>query len=126
MGDRSKQGGGIDPDQRRRAQSKSPAGLRVNQANHALLRDNQHENNHNKNHDLSGGLTRKFREFGDAFRQKISRGKNTANVSSVMATNHNNSNGADAVDGVGSPAKSNLKKKAENENNSALASANNL
>merc|ERR1712008_12843 len=101
-----------------RAQSKSPAGLRVNQAN-ALLRDNQQENNHNKNHDLSGGLTRKFREFGDAFRQKISRGKNTANVSSVMAANHNNSNGADTVDGVGSPAKSNLKKKAENENNSA-------
>ena len=126
--DRSKQGGGIDPDQRRRAQSKSPAGLRVNQANHALLRDNQHENNHNKNHDLSGGLTRKFREFGDAFRQKISRGKNTANVSSVMAANNHNSNanGADTVDGVGSPAKSNLKKKAENENNSALASANNL
>jgi len=43
-----------------------------------------------------------------------------------MAANHNNSNGADTVDGVGSPAKSNLKKKAENENNSALASANNL
>merc|ERR1712223_1524597 len=108
--DRSKMGG-IDPDQRRRAQSKSPAGMRVNQANHALQRDE----NSNKNHDLSGGLTRKFREFGDAFRQKISRhGKNSNNISAVAHVNNQvaaHVNQADTVDGVGQPAKSNLKKK---------------
>jgi len=116
--DRSKMGG-IDPDQRRRAQSKSPAGMRVNQANHALQRDETS----NKNHDISGGLTRKFREFGDAFRQKISRGsKNSSNVNLQSGNTSGQQAGADTVDGQ--PAKSNLKKKAENE--ASMASANNL
>ena len=53
----------MDPEQRRRAQSKSPARIPV------ADKDN-----------LSGGLTRKFREFGDAVRQRMSRKSGTANI----------------------------------------------
>ena len=53
----------MDPEQRRRAQSKSPARIPVTD------KDN-----------LSGGLTRKFREFGDAVRQRMSRKSGTANI----------------------------------------------
>ena len=84
---------GIDPDQRRRAQSKSPA--RVGLGNSS--------NGHEK--DISGGLTRKFREFGDAFRQKISRKTGNANISLHSGSGQN----GDTIDGQ--PAKSNLKKK---------------
>lgn len=86
--DRSKMG--IDPEQRRRAQSKSPARVPV------------------VDKDISGGLTRKFREFGDAFRQKISRGKSgNANITTL-----------DTIDG-GQLLKSNLKKTNEMNENSA-------
>ena len=78
--DRSR--GAIDPDQRRRAQSKSPARLPVADKS-----------------DLSGGLSRKFREFGDAVRQRISRKSGTANI-----TVNQDDSGAQLL-------KSNLKKK---------------
>merc|ERR1719266_2283978 len=80
--DRSR--GVMDPEQRRRAQSKSPARAPVP-----------------ADKDLSGGLTRKFREFGDAVRQRISRRSGTANIT----VNHNQ----DSPDGQ--LLKSNLKKK---------------
>ena len=78
--DRSR--GAIDPDQRRRAQSKSPARLPVADKS-----------------DLSGGISRKFREFGDAVRQRISRKSGTANI-----TVNQDDSGAQLL-------KSNLKKK---------------
>lgn len=80
--DRSRAGGAIDPDQRRRAQSKSPARIPVTDKS-----------------DLSGGLSRKFREFGDAVRQRISRKSGTANI-----TVNQDESGAQLL-------KSNLKKK---------------
>jgi hypothetical protein len=73
----------MDPEQRRRAQSKSPARAPV-------PADSK---------DLSGGLTRKFREFGDAVRQRISRRSGAANITVNQ----------DSVDGQ--LLKSNLKKK---------------
>ena len=80
--DRSR--GVMDPEQRRRAQSKSPASRAPVPAD---------------SKDLSGGLTRKFREFGDAVRQRISRRSGAANITVNQ----------DSVDGQ--LLKSNLKKK---------------
>ena len=82
----------IDPEQRRRAQSKSPARLQV-----------QAETSNNSS--SSGGLTRKFREFGDAFRQRISR--KSVNISQASSS---------AIDGDSSVGlKSNLKTKIDAE-----------
>merc|ERR1711879_930190 len=100
--DRSR--GAMDPEQRRRAQSKSPA-------RHAAAAQPGGIPHHTADHhhkDLSGGLTRKFREFGDAVRQRISRRSGTANIT----VNHNQ----DSPDGQ--LLKSNLKKK-NNVNNSS-------
>ena len=101
--DRSR--GAMDPEQRRRAQSKSPA-------RHAAAAQPggmpHHTADHHHHKDLSGGLTRKFREFGDAVRQRISRRSGTANIT----VNHNQ----DSPDGQ--LLKSNLKKK-NNVNNSS-------
>jgi hypothetical protein len=83
---------GIDGDQRRRAQSKSPARL-------AAINPVSPGSDINI---ISGGLSRKFREFGDAVRQRMSRKSATANITV------NSQNGADGVDGQ--CLKSNLKK----------------
>ena len=80
----------IDPEQRRRAQSKSPARLQVPEPS-------------NSSSSSSGGLTRKFREFGDAFRQRMSR--KSVNISQASATDGDSSVGL----------KSNLKTKIDAE-----------
>merc|ERR1719367_1423994 len=94
----------MDPEQQRRAQSKGPA-------RHAAAAQPggipHHTADHHHHKDLSGGLTRKFREFGDAVRQRISRRSGTANIT----VNHNQ----DSPDGQ--LLKSNLKK--NNVNNSS-------
>ena len=73
----------LDPEHRRRAQSKSPA----------------RQKSHDNNTDFSGGISRKFRELGDVFRQKMGRGSKAAPPFNIH----------DSVDG-GHPLKSNLKK----------------
>merc|ERR1719411_2035894 len=83
----------IDPEQRRRAQSKSPARLQV-----------QAETSNNSS--SSGGLTRKFREFGDAFRQRISR--KSVNISQASSSHDESSVGLGGL-------KSNLKTKIDAE-----------
>lgn len=82
----------IDPEQRRRAQSKSPARLQVQETSH-----------HSSS---SGGLTRKFREIGDAFRQRISR--KSVNISQASSAHDESSVGLGGL-------KSNLKTKIDAE-----------
>ncbi len=90
-------GGGIDPDMRRRAQSKSPARMSGGGMD--------------KNSSHISDISRKFKEFGDAFRLKMGRRPSAPNSCAPAPFNV----GGDGVDGLsGAPLKSNLKKQSSN------------
>merc|ERR1719412_469592 len=100
--DRSRGGG---DEQRRRAQSKSPARRAAQQASNAPQSRYSMDNVPNLAPDMSG-LSRMFREFGAGMKAKMSRPKTP-----MMS---NNSLSTDSTDQPG-PTKSNLKKREQEE-----------
>merc|ERR1712223_2084453 len=104
MGERSRsrdrtRGGGDE--QRRRAQSKSPARRAHQQSGHAAQSRYSMDNVPNLAPDMSG-LSRMFREFGAGMKAKMSRPKTPMASNTSMST--------DTTDQPG-PTKSNLKKR---------------
>ena len=70
---RSRDRGRVDPEQRRRAQSKSPARRPAP----------RYMDTSNIGPDISGGISRMFREFGGAFKAKMSKKTDSGKASSV-------------------------------------------